>query len=323
GEIPESGEGAFVLESPTNTVFWLQRAFVTADQTEEDAVNVLKANSRIYPLSEGAPEEQHFVNQSTTPFYAVTRNDSMDFWYMLNAMIQLEPVQERDLAMMGLAKTIGIQKGKEFAPTQEQQAVLVRAAKTAKAMMVAVGFDAQQDIKTWEGLQWEPAFQTQSPYFDGLGHTEVHERAAFTYQAMTGAKSMVTKMVGKGSQYQLASKDRTGEFLNGGNTYRLTVPANVPINDYWSIAVYDTETRSLIANGTPKSSTGSQRDIDVNDDGSVDLFFGPEKPEGISEENFVLTKPGEGWFAYFRFYGPLEPYFDKTWAPNDFERISK
>lgn len=323
GEIPESGEGAFVLESPTNTVFWLQRAFVTADQTEEDAVNVLKANSRIYPLSEGAPEEQHFVNQSTTPFYAVTRNDSMDFWYMLNAMIQLEPVQERDLAMMGLAKTIGIQKGKEFAPTQEQQAVLVRAAKTARAMMVAMGFDARQDIKTWEGLQWEPAFQTQSPYFDGLGHTEVHERAAFTYQAMTGAKSMVTKMVGKGSQYQLASKDRTGEFLNGGNTYRLTVPANVPVNDYWSIAVYETETRSLIANGTPKSSTGSQRDIDVNDDGSVDLFFGPEKPEGVSEENFVLTKPGEGWFAYFRFYGPLEPYFDKTWAPNDFERISK
>jgi hypothetical protein len=188
-------------------------------------------------------------------------------------------------------------------------------------MMVAVGFDAQGDIKTWEGLQWESAFQTQSPYFDGLGHTETHERAAFTYQAMTGAKSMVAKMVGKGSQYQLASKDGAGEFLNGASTYKLVVPANVPVNNYWSIAVYDTETRALIANGTPKSSTGSHLDIDVNDDGSVDLFFGPEKPEGVNETNFVLTKPGEGWFAYFRFYGPLDAYFDITWVPNDFQNI--
>ena len=101
------------------------------------------------------------------------------------------------------------------------------------------------------------------------------------------------------------------------------VPANVPINNYWSIAVYDTETRSLIANGTPKSSTGSHLDIDVNKDGSVDLFFGPSKPEGVNEANFVLTKIDEGWFAYFRFYGPLDEYFDKTWVPNDFENVSK
>jgi hypothetical protein len=323
GEMPAVNEGVFVFKSPTQTVFWLQRAFVTADQTEEDAVNVLKANSRIYSLSDGAPEEQHFVNQSTTPFDAVTRNDSMDFWYVLDAMIQLEPVQERDLAMMGLAKTVGIQKGKKFAPSEEQQVVLVRAVKTAKAMMMAVGFDAQGDIKTWEGLQWESAFQTQSPYFDGLGHTETHERAAFTYQAMTGAKSMVAKMVGQGSQYQLASKDGAGEFLNGANAYKLTVPAKVPINNYWSIAVYDTETRALIANGTPKSSTGSHLDIDVNEDGSVDLFFGPSKPQGVNEANFVLTKSDEGWFAYFRFYGPLDEYFDKTWAPNDFEQVSQ
>ncbi len=322
GEMPAASEGVFVLKSPTKTVWWLQRAFVTGDQTEEDAVNVLKANSRIYSLSDGTPEEQHFVNQSTTPFDAVTHNDSMEYWYMLDAMIQLEPVQERDLAMMGLAKTVGIQKGKKFAPTEEQRVVLLRAARTAKAMMMAVGFDAQGDIKTWEGLEWESAFQTQSPYFDGLGHTETHERAAFTYQAMTGAKSMVAKMVGRGSQYQLASKDGSGEFLNGANTYKLTVPANVPVNNYWSIAVYDTETRSLIANGTPKSSTGSHLDLVVNEDGSVDLFFGPSKPQGVNEANFVLTKSGEGWFAYFRFYGPLDEYFDKTWVPNDFEKVS-
>ena len=323
GDVPDASEGVYVFQSPTNTVFWLQRAFVTGEQTEEDAVNILKANSKIYPLSLGDSEEQHFVNQSKTPYYAVTRNDSMDYWYMLDKMIQLEPVQERDLAMMGLAKTIGLQKDKKFAPTKEQQAVLVRAVKTAKAMMEASGFDAQGEIKTWEGRQWEPAFQTKSPYFDGLGHTETLERAVFTYQAMTGAKSMVAKMVGKGSQYQIATKDANGEFLNGSNTYKLTVPAKVPVNNYWSICVYDTETRSLIANGTPKSSTGSHLNLDLNDDGSVDLFFGPSKPQDVNEANFVLTKPGEGWFTYFRFYGPLDEYFDKTWVPNDFEKVSQ
>jgi len=79
--------------------------------------------------------------------------------------------------------------------------------------------------------------------------------------------------------------------------------------------------RSLIQNGTPKSSTGSHLDIATNEDGSVDLYFGPEKPEGVEETNFVLTNKNEGWFTYFRFYGPLEAYFDKTWTPNDFEKI--
>ena len=322
GEAPKSSEGVFVYQSPTKTVFWLQRAFITADETEADAVNALKTYSKIYPLSqEGKNLEQHFVNQSVTPFHAVTNNKGMEFWNMLNKMVQLEPVQERDLAMMGLAKTIGIVKGEAFEPDEALQKILIKATETAKNMMMAMGFDAQNDIKTWKGLQWESAFQTESPFFDGAGHTETHERAAFTYQAMTGAKSMVAKMVGKGSQYQLSAKDGEGNFLNGSHTYKLTVPPNVPINNYWSICVYDVKIRSLIKNGTAKSSTGSHLDIDVNEDGSVDLYFGPEKPEGVEETNFVLTNKNEGWFTYFRFYGPEEAYFDKTWTPNDFEKI--
>ena len=74
---------------------------------------------------------------------------------------------------------------------------------------------------------------------------------------------------------------------------------------------------------TLKSSTGSHLNLDLNEDGSVDLFFGPSKPQDVNEANFVLTKPGEGWFTYFRFYGPLDEYFDKTWVPNDFEKVSQ
>ncbi len=324
GDLPAASEGVYVYESPTKTVFWLQRAFISGDQTEEDAVNNLKQHSRIYPLSEeGAPQEQHFVNQSVTPFFAVPDYKGIAFWNMLDKMVQLEPVQERDLAIMGLAKTIGIQKGKKFEPSEKQIEILLSAQVTARAMMIAMGFDSQKDgIKIYDGLEWESAFQTKSPYFDGAGHTETHERAAFAYQAMTGAKSMVNTWRGKGSKYQVTGRDHSGDFLNGSNTYSLNVPANVPINNYWSIAVYDVETRSLIDNGTPQSTTGSGKNLEVNSDGSVDLYFGPAKPEGVKDTNFVLTKPGEGWFAYFRYYGPLEAYYDQSWKPNDFVRVT-
>lgn len=325
GSIPKAdpASGIYVYQSPTNTVFWLQRAFTSPEQTEADATNMLKETSEIYPLSqEGKPRQQHFVNQSTTPYDAMTHFNGMQHWDMLNKMIQREPVAERDLAMMGLAKTVGLQKGKIFSPTQEQTKILEKALETARAMLVASAFDSQlEGIKTYQGKQWEPAFQTESPYFDGKGHLETHERATFTYQAMTGAKGMVTKMVGQGSQYLMAAKDSEENFLNGSNTYRLTIPKDVPINNYWSVCTYDMETRSLIANGTDKSCIASIDSPQQNADGSFDMFFGPTKPKGINDANFVLTKEGEGWFNYFRFYGPEEAYFDKSWQLNDFELI--
>jgi hypothetical protein len=61
-------------------------------------------------------------------------------------------------------------------------------------------------------------------------------------------------------------------------------------------------------------------DLDKNSDGSVDVYFGPKPPRG-KETNWVQTVPGKGWFTYLRFYGPTEPFFDKSWALNDFEKI--
>ncbi|MDX2348112.1 MAG: DUF1254 domain-containing protein [Nitrospirota bacterium] len=327
GEMPKEDRenNVYVYQSPTKTVFWLQRAFLTADQDESEATTVLQEKSEIYPLSqENRKRDQQFMNQTITPYNAVLDFEGMEFWNVLNKMIQLEPVAERDLSMMGLAKTIGIQKGKEFNPTDAQKKVLLKAQETAQAMMVSLGYGAGRNgTVVYDGRQWEIVFQTQSPYFDGDGHLEVHERATFMHQAMTGAKGMVTKMVGKGSQYQLTAKDSGGNFFNGSNSYTLNIPKNVPINNYWSICLYDIETRSLIANGTPKSCSASISDLDQNSDGSYDLYFGTEKPEGVNDNNFVLTKDGEGWFTYMRYYGPEEAFFDKTWVPNDFEKISE
>lgn len=131
---------------------------------------------------------------------------------------------------------------------------------------------------------------------------------------------MVTVMVGAGSQYQTTFRDSIGEYLVGENSYRLNVPADVPVNNFWSVAVYDTTTYSLIDNGTANSTRHSNMALDENDDGSVDLYLGPTPPES-GETNWVKTNPGTGFFLYFRYYGPTQEFFDKTWRPGDVERL--
>ena len=106
----------------------------------------------------------------------------------------------------------------------------------------------------------------------------------------------------------------------GSNSYRLRVPADVPVAQFWQIPVYEVATRSLINTDQGRSTLSGTEDLRKNDDGSVDLYFGPEAPEGF-EQNWIKTKPGEGWFTLLRLYAPLEPILDKTWRWNDIERI--
>ena len=129
------------------------------------------------------------------------------------------------------------------------------------------------------------------------------------------------RLVGVGSQYAMADHDAAGRYLDGGKSYRLHLPPDIPAKDFWSLVVYDPQTRSLLQTDQRVPSTGSQKQgILLNPDTSVDVFFGPESPPG-REANWVQTIPGKGWFVYLRLYGPLEPWFDKTWRPGEIEMV--
>jgi len=134
--------------------------------------------------------------------------------------------------------------------------------------------------------------------------------------------AMVLKLLGAGSQYALAATDSSGAYLDGSDTYRLTIPADPPAKDFWSIVVYDPQTRSMLQTGQPYPSKNSQRNRDLvsNADGSITLWFAPEAPAG-HESNWIQTVPGKAWFAILRLYGPLEPWFDKTWRPGEIEKV--
>jgi hypothetical protein len=132
---------------------------------------------------------------------------------------------------------------------------------------------------------------------------------------------MAAKMVGAGSQYLSCYRDADDNFLMGDHVYKLHLPEGIPAKNFWSVTAYHPDTRSLLQNGTPKPSVSSYDEPDVNLDGSVDVWFSPEAPKG-KEKNWIKTIPGEGWSILIRLYGPLEPYFDEDWKPDDIAKIN-
>jgi hypothetical protein len=153
-----------------------------------------------------------------------------------------------------------------------------------------------------------------------IGVRNLDARTLFHFTAICVTPAMVNKVVGAGSQYLAAYVDRDGDYLDGGQTYKLHLPPNIPINNFWSVTLYDPMTRSLLQNGMPKPSVNSFDGPEQNNDGSCDLFFGPDAPAG-KEKNWVKTVPGKGWFTYIRLYGPLEAFFEQSWKPDDFVKI--
>jgi hypothetical protein len=144
------------------------------------------------------------------------------------------------------------------------------------------------------------------------------ERASWFYEAVGAGPAMAPKRPGPSSAYLGAYKDKAGEWLDGGRSYRLRVPPSPPIKLFWSVTLYDADTRALILNDQKIADRSTRMDLRKNDDGSVDIYCGPKAPAGF-ENNWIPTVPGRNWFAYFRFYRPTEPYFDRSWPLPDFE----
>jgi hypothetical protein len=316
GEVPS--EGYYVISCPTNNIWWLVRGFVKDGDTKATVESLRQ--TKLYPLSNpDAPQE--YLNASKMPAYCIPPR-GYAFWELLAKALNEETVQTHDRVMMGMASIFGLEKGKPFEPNAKTRAMLVEAEKVAYAMNSTLSFETEIPTAiAYDGRQWEFCFQTESPSFDAEHRLELYERAAFTHQAMTGANSMVLKIVGKGSKYLFTSRDADGKHLNGANSYTLKVPANVPAKDFWSVCVYDAQTRSILDTGRPRSALNSQMDLPVNADGTIDLYFGPTPPPQ-GEKSWIKTKPGRGFFMYFRFYGPLEPFFDGSWKLNDVVKVN-
>jgi hypothetical protein len=132
---------------------------------------------------------------------------------------------------------------------------------------------------------------------------------------------MAAKIIGKGSKYAAAYLDADGNPYDGNKTYKVNIPANVPAKDFWSFTLYDNQTRAMLQTDQQFPGIDNNKPgIIQNTDGSYDVYFGPNAPKG-QENNWIQTVPGKGWNMLFRLYGPLDPWFDKTWRPGDPELV--
>ena len=321
GEVPE---GYFEARSPSNINLMVLRGFLVDGKTDA-AVRSVKEGLKVYPLNQkDNPPAMEFISGSTVPFNTVHSND-FSFFEEINDVIQREPVDFLDPELRGQLSSIGIQKGQAFDPDERMTKILTDGVAignaTARALLLR---PRDESAYYYEGSQWFTAFlggDYQWLIDNGDGGRNLDARTAFFYGYTLNTPAMVLKMVGAGSQYAVAATDEKGQYLDGSKTYRLNIPGNVPAKDFWSVVLYDPQTRSELQTEQPFPSKNNKRDqLEVSSDGSVDLYFGPTAPEG-KEANWVQTVPGKGWWGIFRLYGPLEPWFDKTWRPGDFELL--
>jgi hypothetical protein len=306
-------EGYRVFRSPTVNVFVGQRVL---DPDKAKALELM-AEIRLYPYSQAdhPPATPHLRPDGRK--WSGTQPRGLAYWQGVARFINEEPPHERDRMILGMLKPLGIEKGKPFEPDARQKQILTEAAQVGEVMARTIGFEKRfKGVTVWPGKKWEISLFLKETNQEAPHYTEIDERASWFYEAVGVSVGMMGRTVGFGQVYLESSKDTDGHWLDGSKNYTLHVPPDAPVAQFWSFTVYDNETRCFVDTGV-QPDRSSRDKIVKNDDGSVDLYFGPQAPVGKPESNWIQTLPDKGWFTYFRLYGPTQPYFDRSWVLPD------
>jgi len=330
GSVPEDH---IVYRSGTNNVFIFLRGFYQDPKNLEPAVRLLE-QTKIYPLNgESKTKPMQFPDASGIPANMLPVSDGRAF-DQLKLLLESEGANLAESDSRGMLAAIGIIKGQPFDLDAHAREILDLAAKTAYKMSRVIGF--QEDLNSgslrmYPDRRWINPLDNVTPpsprtslnlSWENVagGYVDLDARIWFFTNYYSVSPGMLSKVPGKGAMYMIAFTDTAGANLSGGSHYRLTLPANVPAANFWSVTLYDAESSSGLANGQPFPSLGSRDQPAQNADGSTDLFLGPKAPEGKAG-NWLATIPGKGYFAVLRLYGPTEAALNKSWKPGDFEKL--
>ncbi len=310
-------KGYIAIQSDTFGGFALFRSNL-ASHGDSDVARSAAYGRRleVYPLAQaGSPPETKFADAIDVVYDATIPYD-LRFFESLDRIVQNEPWLTRDKAMIDTLRAIGIEKGKPFSPDANTQAILNAAALEARDFLeekYEAGFPPFFPGARWAVPAMPDLVQAGS---SGYAESDIYPVEA---RALTYSMGYVgIKRLGTAQFYLIAGVDKDGNALDGGRTYRLSVPANAPTAQYWSATVYDRKTHALIKGMERASRASNSSEVLSNADGSVDVYFGPKAPPG-KESNWVPTDPDGKFEVLFRLYGPQKPLFDKTWVLPDME----
>ncbi|HSY62547.1 MAG TPA: DUF1214 domain-containing protein, partial [Cytophaga sp.] len=309
--------GYYTIQSTMMNVFFGFRALDPDPKKAEALIEGVK----IYPYKDRTKPTPTKIISPAGKKYLAVQPDGLAYWERLHAILQEEPIEERDRFFVAWLNNLGIVKGEPFNPTDEQKKILIAAAEKGKLMAFANSFDKRiRNVFHWPDRKWDYVMVLTNSSQRAANYDEFFERTSYFFEAVTFSNAMISKTPNLGQAYLGAYTDKDGQWLEGGNTYSLHIPANPPAVNFWSLTVYDAATRCLIDNPQRNADLSSRKDLIKNADGSVDLYFGPTAPEG-KEKNWIQTIKGKHWFGYMRFYGPTEAYFDKSWKMDDIVKV--
>ncbi len=359
GPLPDGG--FFVAHAETDHVLLLGRSFLQ-DDDPAPTVATIKEHLRISPYAPGgfgtsvatllegtvplapaaeAPETR-FVEASGVPVNTIPPSDERFFAYVHEA-IQHEPAGAADPELLGHLDAIGIRKGEPFAPDEKLQAILRDAAAVGAATSRALMFDAPASMGTdyygeesaWTNMLFPAGYSFDAPPpeltaqgivpYPSSGAQKLDLRTMFFYGYTGITPAMCMRIPGIGSQYLVAFKDADGAFFDGSATYEVTLPPDIPAARFWSLTVYDNQTRSMLHTPQRYPRAGSQSyptpAATAADDGSTTIVCAPERPADVPDGNWIQTDPNKGWFVILRLYSPLASFFDRSWRIGELRKV--
>lgn len=331
GTVPD---GYYVYRSGTNNLFVFLRGFYEDPNDLAPAVAHLE-KTKIYPLNiaEAERKPMRFPDASGVPANMLPRSDIQAF----EQLKWLVDKEGRNLAGpdgLGILASAGLIAGKPFEPDAKRRALLSAAAKTGYDMSRTIGFLPgvnDVDYHVWKNRHWvNPVNNLSGPGYGKSfnlnfrsksgGYFAIEPRFWFFTNYYSISPGMVTQIPGRGAAYAITFNDAEGKPLIGKDSYKLTLPANIPAEMFWSVTLYEAANGSGLATEQRRFPSLGSRDKPVqNADGSTDLYIGPKAPKG-KEANWLPTAPKRGFFAILRLYGPTEAAINYSWTPGDLER---
>jgi hypothetical protein len=356
GPVPD---GFNIARARTSLVIWFARSFLQ-DNDPTPVAETIRKFTKVYPYEAGGvgtpiadflsgksklarpatPPPTVFHEGTDKVIKTIPPND-FSYYEMLNEVVQQELAGSLDPELMGAVSAIGIIKGKPFAPDARMKKILTEALALANATSRTL-FMAPRDRawyyypdSSWQNMLFAVGYEFETPIplvtpegvkpFPSTGYRQLDARTAFFYGVTGITPAMAMRLTGIGSTYLWTMVDANKDPFDGAKTYKVTLPKDIPQENFWSFTLYDNMSRSMLDTPQRYPRAGSQSfpspAAEANADGTTTVYFSPTQPADVKRGNWIQTMPGKGFIPALRLYSPLEPFFAKTWRPSEVELV--